>query len=85
MYIRRNVIDPKGIVQVYKNYWWWCEDGDPTKALFYKATEKWRSTGAPQCNANEDIARSIGARLNYGENIKLVQIPLAFEPWEDHN
>lgn len=83
-YIERNVIEPTGIVQVYKNYWWWCVNGDPTRAIFYKGMYS-RIIGSPQCNANKRICEMVNAnnRMNYPEGTQLIQIPLAFVPWED--
>lgn len=80
-YKERNVIDPKGIVQVMKGFWWWCIDGDPTKALFYAPKRK--EIGSPQCNSVEAVARTVGARLGHDQRAQLVQIPVAFSPWED--
>lgn len=79
-FVERNVVDPSGIVQVYKNFWWWCIDGDPKRAIFYRLTP--RSTGSPQCNSNESIARGVGEKLGYPEGAQLIHIPLAFVPWE---
>jgi hypothetical protein len=82
-YVTRNVVDPKGVVQVYKNFWWWCEDGDPTKALFYVGLLRGRrDIGSPQCNANQEIAERVGVRLEHTLRAKLIQIPLAFVPWD---
>lgn len=74
-----DAINPKGIVQVYRDYWWWCVDGDPTKALVYNA----RGLFAPQCNRDEACARAVGTKLGHDTRAQLVQIPLAFVRWRD--
>ncbi len=79
-YVERNVVEPKGIVQVHKDYWWWCVEGDPKRALF--ATWKASDIGSPQCNANEELARVVGTKLGHDQRAKLIQIPMAFVPWE---
>lgn len=76
-----NVVDPKGIVQVYRDSWWWCIDGDPKRALFYGASRRHR--GFAQCNTNPAIARTLGERNGYDKVAQMVQIPLAFVPWSD--
>ncbi len=88
VYIERDVIHPSGIVQVYKDYWWWCVNGDPTRAIFYCYKGKYpyaRRMGAPQCNADKRICQMKNADncMNYPEGTQLIQIPLAFVPWED--
>jgi hypothetical protein len=76
----RNVVDPSGIVQVIKNYWWWCVDGDPARALFYAPRRS--EIGSPQCNQSEAIARRVGESLGHDKRAQMVQIPLALSPWE---
>lgn len=73
-----DVTNPSGIVQVYRDYYWWCVGGDPTKALFYYFTKK--SVGAPQCNYNRDCCEAVGERLGYSSFASVVKIPLAFVP-----
>jgi hypothetical protein len=80
-YIYRDVTDPKGIVQVYRDYWWWCKDGDPKLAMFYRPWN--RGYGSAQCNSNKVCAEVVGKSLGYESIASLVQIPLAFVPWED--
>lgn len=80
--VTRDVTQPDGIVQVYRNFWWWCVDGDPRKALFYCPRGR-RDVGSPQCNQSEAVAKRIGEDLHYVECAQMVQIPLAFVPWED--
>lgn len=80
-YITRDVVNPKGIVHVYRDFWWWCVDGDPTKAIFYRRGQ--RGPGSPQCNSSQMIAQGVGAVLRYPAEAKLVQIQIAFAPWED--
>ena len=76
-YVERNVLDTNGIVQVFRDYWWWCVDGDPKRALFF--------CGSPQCNFKQELAEAVGGRLGHNERAKLVRIPLALValvPWE---
>jgi hypothetical protein len=80
-YVERNVIDPKGIVQVYRDSWFWCVEGDPKRALFYTAGR--RGVGSPQCNLNQAVAQRVGENLKHDTRAQLVQIPMAFIPWED--
>ncbi len=81
-YVAVNVVDPSDVVQVYKDFWWWCLDGDPTKAIFYKCNIR-GGIGSPQCNSNKEIAETVGKRLKHNERAQLIQIPLAFVPWRD--
>jgi hypothetical protein len=78
-YVERNVLDTNGIVQVFRDYWWWCIEGDPKRALFFCML---RGIGSPQCNLKREIAEAIGERLGHNKCAKLVQIPLALVPWE---
>lgn len=77
-------------VRIFKNYWWLCVDGDPTKALFYSQFYN------PQCNSNKAIMEHkyttvTGEQITQGDRIgkqikaevKLVQIPLAYAPYKD--
>jgi len=69
-------------IQVFKNFYWLCVDGDPTKALFYG------NYYAPQCNQNKSILEHRYAKGTQAERIgnlieaevKIVQIPLAYSP-----
>ena len=79
-YIERNVVEPKGIVQVFRDHYWWCVDGDPKRALFFSPNK--RGDGSPQCNCVQAIAQSIGESLGHVNTAKLVFISLAFVPWE---
>ncbi len=79
-YIEFDVVNPDGIVQVYRDYYWWCIDGDPRRALFFGNSIK---EGRPQCNYNEDLAKYIGLKLGHDKIAKLIQIHLAFVPWEN--
>lgn len=81
-YKERNVVEPSGIVQVYRDYWWWCVEGDPTRALFYAPHKK--ETGSPQCSISEAVVRSVGGTLGHDKRAQLVKIPLAFAPWEEN-
>lgn len=80
-YTERNVVDPSGIVQVFCDYWWICAEGDPKRAMFYT---RGRGVGSPQCNANKAIMETLATPLRaYGAAVEIIQIPLAFVPWED--
>jgi len=80
-YVERNVVEPTGVVQVYRDFWWWCAEGDPKRALFY--VRDVRDVGLPQCNLSREICKSRERRLRRGSShpVTLVQIPFAFEPW----
>src|SRR5688572_6202342 len=70
-------------VEIYKNYWWACVDGDPKKAVFYSWSSKYRT---PQCNLNKSImdhvyvsgsaVDRIGKALE--KKVEIVQIPMAY-------
>lgn len=75
-----DVLEPKGIVQVYDNRWWWCLDGDPRKAIFYHGRDKRRYPGSPQCNGNKSISERIPVPF---DNAALVFVPRAFVPWKE--
>ncbi len=77
-----DVLEPKGIVQVYNDRWWWCVDGKPEKAVFYFGRNKRNYPGSPQCNGNKAISEKIPVSI---ENAQLVFVPRAFVPWEDDN
>lgn len=79
-YVERDVVDPNGIVQVKKDYWWWCVEGDPKRALFF--CPNGRGVGSPQCNYDENLARLVGQKLGHDKRAQLIQIPMAFSPWE---
>lgn len=81
-FVERNVVDPSGIVQVYKNYWWWCVEGDPTRAIFFVRGRSSRDIGSAQCNHSQEIAQAVGEKMDYSTWAQLVQIPLAFVPWK---
>lgn len=80
-YKERDVVEPKGIVQVMRDHWWWCMDGDPKRALFY--APRMRDVGSPQCNSIEAVAKRIGENLGHDKAAVLIHIPLAFAPWEE--
>lgn len=80
-YVTHDVINPRGVVCVYRDSWWWCIDGDPSKALFYKVGRK--GHGSPQCNMNKTVAELVGSNLGHDKRAQLIQIPMAFVPWEE--
>src|ERR1700722_18716194 len=75
-----DVIEPKGIVQVYNERWWWCVDGNPEKAIFYTGSNKRNYPGSPQCNGNKTITERIIPNV---QDAQLVFVPRAFVPWVD--
>jgi hypothetical protein len=59
--------------QVYLDYWWLCENGDPKKALFLNASA--------QCNKNKQIVEMVwNGAWKAAENLKIVKIPIAYLP-----
>lgn len=58
---------------VFKDYYWMCENGDITKALFYGTS--------PQCNTKKSIVEHLmkdGAYQNLSAQI--VFVPIAYVP-----
>lgn len=69
----RDVTIPRHGLIVYTNNYWYCQDGDPTKALF--------AGDSPQCNKNKSIMDNQINNLHYkGFNPKVVHIPVAYVP-----
>lgn len=69
----QDVVTPKnGVYKVYVNYYWWCEDGDPKKAIIFKGF-------APQCNSDRRILE--GSNPPY-TGCEIVKIPVAYREWE---
>lgn len=69
----KDITEPKSGLIVYKDAWWMCENGDPTKALFYGMS--------PQCNKNKLICEwVIKNKLYEGENIEIIFVETAFVP-----
>jgi hypothetical protein len=68
-------------MDIHKNWWWACIDGDPTKALFYK-TSKYSEWYSPQCNSDSRVITSLPGI--WPESAKPVQIPLSFVPRKFH-
>jgi hypothetical protein len=82
MYFEQDVLEPThSIVSVYRDYWWWCVEGDPKRALFWRSSDRDR-VGHAQCNHSKECAEAVGKRLGHDTRATLVQIPLAFAPWE---
>ncbi len=69
-------------MDIHKNWWWACIDGDPTKALFYK-TSNYNEYYSPQCNSNEAIIKSSVTSM-YPDGWQPVQVPIAFIPRKFH-
>ena len=80
-YVLRDVTNPRGVVRVLRDHWWWCVDGDPRKAVFYIGGGRFagRRIGSPQCNSNRAITERIP--VPFGSAV-IRQIPLAFVPAE---
>jgi hypothetical protein len=72
-YKTKDVQTPVDGRQVYLNYWWLCEGGDPRKALFVGQSA--------QCNKDKRIMDMAWENI-YKENqgIAIVQIPIAYLP-----
>lgn len=70
-YITKDVETPRnGMFQVYVDYYWWCEDGDPKKAVFYHRY-------SAQCNANRKVLENMKSPY---DGCKIVQIPVSYIP-----
>lgn len=73
-YTTQDVVTPKnGVYKLYVDYYWWCEYGDPKRAVIYKGF-------APQCNSNRKILEGMGAPY---KGCKITQIPVAYREWKD--
>lgn len=74
----KDIITPKEGLVVYKNRYWFCENGDATKALFYE--------NSPQCNSNILIQEgTLGLKMyqDYPNKIEIVFVETAFVPRRD--
>ena len=68
-YSTKDVVTPSnGLFNIRIGYWWWCEDGDPTKAVFYKGH-------APQCNPDRKILEHYEKPY---DGCELVKIPVSY-------
>lgn len=74
-YRTRDVSEPRGVVRVMKDRWWWCIAGDASRALFYVG--KNARFASPQCNVNRAICERIRPPHPDAE---LVYLPVAFAP-----
>lgn len=71
-----DVTIPKSFSSVRKDYYWLCEDGDPTKALIFNQT--------PQCNQDKRISEWVlNGAYKAHNNIQIVFIELAYIPQID--
>lgn len=68
-----DVMHPKGLVNACGPMWVWCEDGDPTKAVFYKGY-------SIQGNADKRVCDSLPKPY---DGCELVYIETLFIPWKD--
>jgi hypothetical protein len=70
-----------GVVQIFKNFWFMCADGDPKRALVYKGF-------ALQCNADERVMNHVYSQQTIdlfakeGIEIKIVRLPMAYRKWD---
>ena len=58
---------------VFKDYYFWCVDGDPKQLIVYK---RFRPVG----NQHEEVAMEFTTHKKFIKGTKLVKIPLAFVP-----
>lgn len=70
-YTVKDITDPKEGYIVFKNRYWVCQDGDPTKALFYK--QKY-----PQCNHNSLVVKNGLESYPKQYNALVVFVPTAY-------
>lgn len=71
-YTTVDVVTPKdGVYKVYVNYWWWCEYGDPKRAVIFKGF-------SAQCNKDKRVLESMSKPY---EGCKIIQIPVAYKKW----
>jgi hypothetical protein len=72
-YKTKDVQTPVNGRQVYLNYWWLCEGGDPQKALFVGQSA--------QCNKDKRIIDMALEKIYYNNtSLQVVQIPIAYLP-----
>lgn len=68
-----DVTNPTSYSTVYKEHYWLCEDGDPTRALFFNQTA--------QCNRDMRICNWIvNGAYKAHDNIQIVFMELAYVP-----
>jgi hypothetical protein len=79
-FVVRDVTDPRGVVRVLRDHWWWCLDGDHQRAVFYIGRTKRPRAGSPQCNSNRSITERIKVPF---EQAVIRRIPIAFVPVEE--
>lgn len=65
-----------GVCTVLLDRWWWCDNGDITKAVFYEDGKR----RYPQCNTCKLVMRDIERCIETIPNVQIVKIPLAFAP-----
>jgi hypothetical protein len=74
------ITNPKSNKITKVNYHWVTIDD---KVLFYQGAKRKAFTMAhPQCNANPEIASAIAKKLFSDQDVKVIQIPVAYL---DHN
>ncbi len=69
----KDVSQPFNGAIAYVGYYWMCENGDPSRALFFG--------DSPQCNKDQRIVNnSIGKDLwqSASKNLSIVHIPVAY-------
>jgi hypothetical protein len=77
MYNTKDITTPKDEDRVYKDYYWYCKEGDPKQSLFW--------LDVPQCNRNKrilEIHKESGPQKTFIEEGKfeIVFIELAYAP-----
>lgn len=59
-----------GLVHCHVDCWWIVID----ECLVFYKPPRWRGAGTPQCNANEEITRKIGAKLYPGAEVRKIPV-----------
>lgn len=73
VYNTKDVTTAKAGLEVYKDSYWLCEDGDPKKALFWGKS--------PQCNRNKGIVeRGLNNLPDVPIGAQIVFVETAFVP-----
>jgi len=72
-YSTKDVMTPiDNVCRVYVDYYWWCEYGDPKRAVMFRKTR-------PQCNKYKKVLEHLGAPY---KGCEIVQIPVAYLEWK---
>lgn len=58
-YVTRNVVEPtEGYSMIRKDRWWWCKNGDPKEAVFFRSPGSKEMSA--QCNSNKELLEAFG-------------------------